>query len=199
MFRIGRYCVAAVAALLLSSGTAHAALITIDFDTLATGSGLIGTPLVTSAGTVTLSATNGAFVFTPTTAGDGLYYGQGDDSSRALLSFDFDVTSITLSYAGHVGGAFNAEAVDGVGGALDSFVDPETDCLASDCFDGTISLSGAGIRGLLFGDGPGGRVVVIDSITLETADVPEPTSLALSATALAMLAARRRKLSSGRN
>ncbi len=91
--------------LVLLTGTmpASAATITLEFDSAATGSGIISGPLVTSLGTIT--ATNAELVI----FSDDLEFnaagasGNKIDHQAARLLFDFDVHSISLVYGGNFG------------------------------------------------------------------------------------------------
>lgn len=184
----------AAAAMLAAASQANALLISIDFDTAATGSNLIAAPLVTTAGTVTATALGGSLVYQQTTTGQGVRHIQSTDSDRGLLSFDFDVSSIGFDYAGHAAGAFLAEALDFNGNVLATFADGSTSCDATICFDGHVLLSAAGIRAMRFADAPSTfSFSVIDNVVLNAAAVPAPTPLALAGLGLLALAAQRRR------
>jgi hypothetical protein len=151
--------------------TTHAAVIPIDFDTAATGSNLLTTPLVTPAGTVTLSP-SGYFSFIKKVPGAGqslLYQQYGDNANRGLLSFSFDVASVTFDYLGYSIGDITVEALDSSGNVVDSFTQVGTHC--STCFDGqNIVLEGAGIRALRFADTSAtSNEVALDNVRI---DVP---------------------------
>lgn len=164
----------------------HAATITLDFETPATGMSIAIAPLVTSAGTITATASGGIV--------DVMGYGGAithllrhnqslDDSDYGQLAFDFDVASISFLYAGLTDGAFTAEALDASLTVVDSFVDSDT--ADNNPFGGPVTLSGAGIRYLRFGDYPssGFTLVGVDNVVIST---PEPGILLLLASALGL-------------
>jgi hypothetical protein len=165
--------------------------VTINFDTAATGSNLIASPLVVSGvGTVNLAAAGGNLSYIGTITGRGLFHDQQrNDTARAVFTFDFDVSSISFSYAGHQTGAFLAEALDINGLVLASFADTTTSCGPATCFDGTPTLTASGIRGFRFADTPGGfNNAVIDNLVLTTANkVPISSTLSLTGLGLALL------------
>lgn len=159
----------------LAASTAQASVVTIDFGSAATGSSLITSPLVTPAGTVTLSSTNGGLSLLTITAASGksLHYTQnGNNAARALLSFDFDVSSVTFDYSGYALGDFLGEALDVHGNVVASFTKTGTVC--SSCFDGqNVVLSGVGIRAFRFADTSEYNDVVVDNLRLEVS-LPGP-------------------------
>ncbi|MEO1203004.1 MAG: PEP-CTERM sorting domain-containing protein [Pseudomonadota bacterium] len=186
-----------LALLLLAAApiSANAAVISIDFDSAATGSDIINNPLATVAGNVTASASGGTLTIRefPGGSGDGLGHNQsgGGDGSFAQLAFDFDASSIEFLYAGFVGGNFLAQALDSSFNVIDSFFDDNT---SDDLPGGPITLAGAGIRYFRFNDSPGGGVVSgVDSLVITTIDVPEPTTLGLLGLGLAGLGLARRR------
>ena len=189
----------AAAGMIVGAATAQAAVVTLDFDTAATGSNLIASPLVTAAGTVTLSG-SGLFSYISAVPGAGrsLYYSQsGSDANRALLSFDFDLASVTFDYLGYSIGAFLAEALDINGNVVASFTDSETGCAA--CFDGqNVVLKGVGIRAFRFADTPGTtNEAAVDNLRLDVPALgnpaPEPGTLALLGLGLAGFVVNRRR------
>lgn len=171
--------------------SAQAVIISIDFDTAATGSGIIAAPLVTAAGTVTASASEGSSLSLatfPGGSGDGLRHGQTTETSYGQLAFDFNVSAITFIYAGFVSGDILVEALDLGLGVVDSFFDGDTN---DDLPGGPVTLSGAGIRFLRFSDTPsGGSQSGIDSLRIVTASVPEPGTVALLGLGLLGIARR---------
>ena len=154
-------------------GAARAAAITLDFDSVATGSEIISTPLVTSLGTITASVSGGDLFITPI----GLQHVASDDS-YGQLAFDFDVATISFLLAPARGGVFTAQALDASFAIVDAFFDAD----ASDSSpSGPVTLSGAGIRYLRFGDFPDGLTAgEIDDVRIsDVAEVPEPATMLL--------------------
>jgi hypothetical protein len=188
-------------ALMLSASSASAASITLDFDTPATGSGIIAGPLVTPFGTVTalnaeLNTPNGDAEFIAAGAiGNNIDHlnappapGGFSTPLTAALLFDFDVDSLTLIYGGNsflisfwvrdVGGSEIASLL-----FLDTTSGPA----------GPITFNGPGIRRLEWSE-PDGSFAALDNITLNVADaVPEPTSMLLLGTGLLAAGVRRYK------
>ena len=183
-----------VLGMLAWGSVAQAATITLDFETAATGSTLISSPLVTPDGTITL--TPGLFgsvslAFSPT--GRSLAYSLNPmtGTAPAVLTFGFDVQSVAFNYAGGGGGSFSATVRDAGAVSLDSFFDPSTAC-TSGCFDGTVTLNGPAIRSFEFRDTVS-SVSAIDNFVITFVPIPEPTTLLLFGTGLAMGAIRRRR------
>lgn len=173
------------------TGPAFGTIISLDADTVATGSTLDTTPLVTAFGTITFSGE----IFTSTqdpeliaAGGSGASF-DIDGSETALMSFDFDVVSVTFIYGGNTG-VFDIEARDIGGNVLDSFFQANT---AGGQPAGPITLNGPDIRSIFWQD-PGKQYSAIDNVEIEVADlpVPEPASMLLLGMGLTGLAVRRR-------
>lgn len=192
----------AVIVVALVARPALASTITVDFDTVATGSTIATTPLVTSLGTITASASGGDIAVDnipdnlwPAAFNNVLWHAQGSsDSDYAQLAFDFDVSSLTFHFGGIGGGVFTAQALNGAFGIVDSFFDADT---RADIPGGPITLTGSGIRYLRFGDFPsdgGFASSAIDNVRItDVAAIPEPTSLLLLGSGLSGLGASWRR------
>ena len=182
---------APVVAAALWAGTANATVVTLDFDSVATGSDIINNPLVTAAGTITASATGNSSIFLaafPGGTGDGLRHSQSVDSDYALLSFDFDATSVSFLYAGFTSGDFLGEILDAGMNVIGSFFDDDTN---NDLPGGPVTLSAAGIRYFRFLDSPSsGTQSGVDNVVIT---VPEPAGISLLGLGLLGLAAARRR------
>jgi len=185
-----------VASLFLLEAVARAGIITLDFDTPATGSLLASTPLTTAAGNVTLTATGGLVVVFPANhPNNGIQFGSVNDADRAILNFAFDVNSVTFDFAGEGAGNFIGQVFNAAHVLLDTFTFQNTTCAS--CFDGTnVTLTGPGIRSFEFADAPLGSIsVFVDNLRLDvTESVPLSGTLALLGLGLAGLGwSRRRK------
>ena len=186
------FTVAAVAAFTLPSG-ASATTITLDFDTAATGLNIVSSPLSTSAGTITASASGSSSISVDTGGGftgNGLRHNQNTDNDFAQLAFDFDATSVTFNYVGLLSGAFTAQILDSAVTVLGSFTDNDTD---DDLPGGPTTLSGSGIRFFRFSDSPSASLTLsgVDNVQIA---VPIPTTIALVGLGLAGLGYRRKQI-----
>ena len=143
-----------------ATGNAQAAMITLDFDTAATGSNIIGSPLVSPLGTITASGAiqlgdTGNFFDDPDTnaagaSGDAI--GSNVGQQFAVLSFDFDVSDIMFVYGGNFGG-IDVEVLNSSAVVVDSFSQADT---SGGQPAGPVTLSGLGIRTLRWTDSDGG-------------------------------------------
>jgi hypothetical protein len=132
----------------------------LDFESAGTGATIITTPLVAGAGTVVASAPGGgALGLFNAGSGTGSFLNHdqfdetGDDSGQ--LAFDFDVSSITLTYDGFGAGQIVVAVLDANFNVIGSFFDPDT---AGDRPGGPITLSAPGIRYLQWYDSDPSRV-----------------------------------------
>ena len=192
MARLGLICSALA---LAAAQPALADPVTLDFDSVATGSALLSTPLVTSLGTITASSTNSNLdlVADPTTglSGKFLYHGQLFDSGYAHLAFDFDVSEIAFKWTGYGAGVLSALALNASFNFADSFFDNDTGADGP----GRARRSCPAPASVIcrFGDFPGGSGQSgIDDVVIHS--VPEPATLALAGLSLLGLAASRRRL-----
>jgi hypothetical protein len=163
----------AMALLLVAPQVVRAELITLDFDTPETGSGILDAPLIIPAGSIT--ARNVDSFTTVMGTGNALEYREPVDGF-ATLEFDFDVRRITLIYTGNVTGVFNAIVRDAKDNIVDSFFNPDT---GGQLIWGPITLSGNGIRKFEFADAPDGALLAaVDNVEISL--VPEPANWQLS-------------------
>ena len=167
--------------------------ITLDFDTPATGLNIVTTPLSTSAGTITASASGNSAILLSTGGGFGgnaLRHDQSADTDFAQLAFDFDVDSVSFLYAGFQGGSFTGEVLDGSFTVLDSYFDGDT---GDDLPGGPVTLSGVGIRYFRFNDAPlGGLFSGVDEVRI-VPTIPEPATAALAVISLSLTTLRRNR------
>ncbi len=109
-----RHCslLAITSTILLLANGANAITITLDFDSVSTGSTLLTTPLTTPAGLITLSTEGSAstsLFISPPGHGQGLLANDGGSGAdnRVSLNFGFDVVSISFDYSGEGGGVYS--------------------------------------------------------------------------------------------
>lgn len=167
----------------------NAAVIYLDMDTAATGSGLGSGPLVTSEGAITFT---GEF----RTTGDPDFIAAGSsgnvldiDANGAMLDFGFDVSSFEFIFGGN-SGEFDIVARDALNNIVDSFYQAST---GDGQFAGPVTLSGVGIRSIFWNDTQG-SFAPIDNITITTGEVPAPLPLALMGIGVIALGFTRRKV-----
>ena len=163
--------------LVLNVGMAKSGEITLDFDTPATGSEIVSTPLVTpfgiiSAVDVELNSPSDPEFIAAGASGNVIDHLGGVSS----LLFDFDVDSIQLIYGGN-GGNITIQTRNAFGDILDSFFQADTD---SGQPAGPITLNGPAIRKLEWFESSG-SFAVLDNIQITTGDsgVPEPSTIVL--------------------
>jgi hypothetical protein len=170
------------------SSFANAGLIYLDADSIATGGNLDSSSLIVSAGTISYVGE----IRADHSDGDLIAAGSVGNvfdiatGSSARFDFDFDVSSISFIFGGNAG-VFNVIASDILGDVVDSFFTNNT---GGGAFAGPLTLSGAGIRSLSWED-PGFNFAAIDNMSISTAEVPEPSTLAIFALGLMGLASRR--------
>lgn len=164
-------CTTALMLTLLNTGFVTAESFVLDFDSPTTGSNILDMPLESPLGTI--SASNAARFSTFMGTGNALLYDDSASSELTMLSFDFDARVLEFIYTGEVFGVFTAIARNELGEVVDEFFNADT---STQNVWGPITLEGAGIRSLEFGDAPGGAfLAAIDNVEIET--VPEPGSL----------------------
>lgn len=169
---------------LIYSSQISASSIYLDADTVATGSTLDSSALITPLGTVTFigtfnsSASDLEFVAAGST-GNAFNIGAND---QATLSFDFDVSSLTFIFGGNMG-VFDIVARDINGNTVDSYFLADT---YNGAFAGPITLAGQGIRSIFWQD-PGYTYSAIDNITINTSAVPIPAAVWLFGSGLLSL------------
>ena len=183
---------AALAAALLAA-PAQAAVIFLDFDTPATGGDLETGALVTDLGTITYlgdftPAADDPDLLAAGAAGQSASVGQSDGGILGLLTFGFDVVSLEFLFGGDEG-SIEFLALDNGGLTVDSFFQADT---GDGQPAGPVTLSGAGIRALLWRTEGDDRYAAIDNLTI-TVDVPEPAALGLLGVGLLGVAAARRR------
>lgn len=180
-----RFVISVFASLLfLLAGPSQATIITLDADTAATGANLDTTPLLTSAGTITFSGRISSYTdpdFTAAGASGNNFNIAGSSGSETpgVLTFGFDVSSLDFIFGGN-GGTADFQALDINGNVVDSYSQAST---GTGAFAGPISLTGTGIRSLVWWDSPTWNFLGIDNLTITT-DVPEPTPMLLLAIGL---------------
>ena len=191
--KLQKFSVFPVFLMLIAVPAVRAGTVTLDFETPATGSQLISSPLFTSIGKITLSNATDIGVYGPT--GKGVRHSLSANPGVARFDFDFNVSSITFDFNGYGGGVFTAQVLDGLNAVINSYFDPSTRC-ASTCFDGHVTLAGSGIKAMIFADWPGGiDQSFVDNMTI-VGGVPEPASIVLfSAGLLAVVGLQWRKRS----
>jgi hypothetical protein len=169
----------------------NGAPIFLDADTPATGSTLGSQPLATPLGTITFAGQirdRGADPEFNAAGALGNVFDIADVSSTATMTFGFDVQSITFIYGGNAG-VFDMVARNANNVVVASFFQASTDVGQA---AGPVTLSGAEIRSIRWQD-PNRSFAPIDNVTI--VGVPEPSTLALGALALAGTLIRRRKSS----
>lgn len=188
IFSTGTLAVLLSSALILTTTEIQATPIVLNAETQATGNTLDFMPLVNHHGTITFSGeirevgSDPDFIAAGAT---GLVFDLDEASSRATLSFDFDVNAINFIYGGN-DGVFDVSAYDVNGNIVDSFFQDNT---GDGQLAGPITLAGTGIRNIVWQD-PGSRSAAIDNITLTT--IPIPGAIWLFASAIAGLFGLRR-------
>lgn len=188
MTRLSRFLTAAVIGGSILSN-AHALII--DFNTAATGANIVSSPLLVSEGTISLTTTGpstttvlASFSTNPTRF---LHHVNDPNNGFAVMTFSFDVSSITFDYTGYGGGSFLAEALDINGTVIGSFFD--ANAIPPDWNVGA-SITAAGIRSFRFRDTVSEQSGV-DNLNITVPDMGATTSL-LALAMLALAAGRRR-------
>ncbi len=164
-------CVAVGTSLTLATTSFAVPTLVLDADTVATGSTLDTTPLVTAYGTITFDGEirdrDGDPDFN-TAGASGDVFDIFTDNNPVTLSFDFDVLSARFIYGGNDGDIL-IEARDIGGTLVDSFYQAST---LDGQPAGPITLSGSGIRTLSWQDSKKDMTFApLDNILLT---MPEP-------------------------
>lgn len=167
--------------LLFVSSQTFAASIFLDADTVATGSELNVSPLMTAFGQI-----NFAGEIRATTSDDdfvaagslGNVFDIDNATDEAEFLFGFDVSSISFIFGGN-SGVFNVFAFDISNNIVDSLLTTTGDGDSA----GPITLVGNGIRRLLIQD-PGNNFAAIDNVNIEVSAVPLPAAAWLFGSAL---------------
>lgn len=187
------------AGIFCASMNASAAVITLDFDSLAGGSNIVSDGFVsTSEGNITLfqgasgAACIGCFGSFPSDLNTGQALVEADNSganSFIGLDFSFNVVSLQFNFGGD-GGGFEYFAYDSSNNVLDSL------SFASNTWvtPGFHSISGVGsISSIRWRDPVGGAALDNIILSTSTSAVPEPAPLALLALGLAGIGFSRKK------
>lgn len=186
--------IAALSLAVLNLPPLHAASITIDFDTAATGFNLDFAPLVTALGTISAvnleindTGADAEFIAAGASGNTGDHLGM--PGPIPLLTFDFDVDSISLVYGGNEGD-ITIQVRDAFNNIVDSFFQVSTSDFQP---AGPIVLSGTGIRSLEWFE-TDGMFAPVDNllITSTVVPIPEPSTIMLFAAGLALVGLRRR-------
>ncbi len=177
--------------LILTAMNTQAAAIILNADTAETGGALDFFPLVTHHGTITFAGEIrdvGNDMDFIAAGAQGFVFDIDDTESSATLSFDFDVSAINFIYGGN-DGVFGISALNIDGTIVDSFFQDDT---GSGQPAGPITLSGVGIREIVWKDDSGaiGDFAPIDNITIST--VPIPGAIWLFGSAIVGLAGFRK-------
>jgi hypothetical protein len=182
-----------LAATFMAVPVASAAIVTLDFETPATGSTIPIAPVVTPFGTVTEGADNRctppiAPVSNPGGGTGNVLCAERTATAGGFLSLllGFDANSITFNFDGRGGGGFQAEVLDANSTVLDTLL------LGNGSLAGVATLSGAGIREFRFTD-PISAFSAVDNVAISVSAAPEPSVLALLGVGLAALRIRRRR------
>ncbi|MFK7887148.1 MAG: hypothetical protein AB8G16_09825 [Gammaproteobacteria bacterium] len=156
--------------------------LTLDGDTLATGSNLGVEPLITTFGTITFAGelrddpSDPDFI---AAGASGNIFDIDNSTSTASLSFDFDVLSVSFIYGGN-SGLFDIVALDINNNVIDSFFQGST---ADGEPAGPVTLSGVAIRSIVWTD-PGFSFAPIDNVVISAVPVPAAVWLFVSALGL---------------
>ena len=162
----------------------------LDFENPESGSSLGVEPLESAAGLIFFEGEFGQVPKTDQDFVDAGAFGNmldiDNDTSTAVLVFDFDVSSLTFIYGGGPG-LFDVSAFDIDGNVVDSFFQPSTD-VGEDA--GPLTLEGIGIRQLAWTD-PGFNFAAIDNLTITV--VPEPSMCCVAIVLLVPFLSRRQR------